>query len=57
MKSFTLWQNISFTRVLSLTVILMSLLTAYYYQSSTTEGKFEQQQDQISTSIGTASNI
>ena len=57
MKSFTLSQNISFTRVLALTVVSISLATSLFYQSSTTEGEIEQQQNQISNNIGKASNM
>jgi len=34
---YTLWQNMSFTKALALTVISLSLVTSYFYQSSTVE--------------------
>lgn len=54
---FTFWQNISFTKALALTVISLSLVTSYFYQSATTEGGVELQQNQIYTNTGLASNI
>ena len=57
MINFTLWLNISFTSALALTVISLSLVTSYFYQSATTEGGVELQQNQIYTNTGLASNI
>ena len=49
MKTLTPWQNISFTSILALAVISISLATSHFYQSSTTEEEVGQQQNLIST--------